>query len=79
LHDLQCPCSGEFLNNLPKTETGKVLKHELRRKYWAAPKSAVSQPRKQLRTREGHGSSRAVADALKAGFSRGGNRRRGPG
>jgi acyl-CoA synthetase (AMP-forming)/AMP-acid ligase II len=38
----KCPRSVEFLDALPKTGTGKVLKRELRQKYWAAQKSAVS-------------------------------------
>ena len=42
LSHYKCPRSVEFLESLPKTGTGKVLKRELRRKYWAAQKSAVS-------------------------------------
>lgn len=30
----KCPCSVEFLESLPRTGTGKVLKRELRKKYW---------------------------------------------
>lgn len=30
----KCPRSFEFVDNLPKTGTGKVLKKELRKKYW---------------------------------------------
>jgi acyl-CoA synthetase (AMP-forming)/AMP-acid ligase II len=30
----KCPRSVEFLESLPKTGTGKVLKRELRKKYW---------------------------------------------
>jgi len=30
----KCPKSVEFLESLPKTGTGKVLKRELRKKYW---------------------------------------------
>ncbi|MBV9146529.1 MAG: hypothetical protein JO065_11470, partial [Acidobacteria bacterium] len=30
----KCPRSVEFLSSLPKTGTGKVLKRELREKYW---------------------------------------------
>jgi fatty-acyl-CoA synthase len=30
----KCPRSVEFLESLPKTGTGKVLKRDLRRKYW---------------------------------------------
>lgn len=31
----KCPRSVEFLESLPKTGTGKILKKDLRRKYWA--------------------------------------------
>ncbi len=30
----KCPRSIEFLESLPKTGTGKILKRELRKKYW---------------------------------------------
>jgi len=30
----KCPRTVEFLENLPKTGTGKILKRELRKKYW---------------------------------------------
>jgi acyl-CoA synthetase (AMP-forming)/AMP-acid ligase II len=30
----KCPRSVEFLESLPKTGTGKVLKRDLRKKYW---------------------------------------------
>jgi len=30
----KCPHSVEFLESLPKTGTGKILKRELRKKYW---------------------------------------------
>ncbi len=30
----KCPKSIEFVSNLPKTGTGKILKRELRKKYW---------------------------------------------
>jgi fatty-acyl-CoA synthase len=30
----KCPHSVEFRDNLPKTGTGKILKRELRKKYW---------------------------------------------
>jgi fatty-acyl-CoA synthase len=42
LSHYKCPRSVEFLEALPKTGTGKVLKRELRQKYWAAQNSAVS-------------------------------------
>jgi acyl-CoA synthetase (AMP-forming)/AMP-acid ligase II len=32
----KCPRSIEFLERLPKTGTGKILKRELRKKYWQA-------------------------------------------
>jgi fatty-acyl-CoA synthase len=30
----KCPHSVEFRDNLPKTGTGKILKRDLRKKYW---------------------------------------------
>ena len=42
LSHYKCPRSVEFLQSLPKTGTGKVLKRELRQKYGAALKSSVS-------------------------------------
>jgi fatty-acyl-CoA synthase len=30
----KCPHSVEFMDNLPKTGTGKILKRDLRKKYW---------------------------------------------
>jgi len=42
LSHYKCPRSVDFLESLPKTGTGKILKRELRRRYWAAEKSAVS-------------------------------------
>jgi fatty-acyl-CoA synthase len=42
LSHYKCPRSVEFCETLPKTGTGKVLKRELREKYWSAQKSAVS-------------------------------------
>jgi fatty-acyl-CoA synthase len=38
----KCPRSVEFFESLPKTGTGKVLKRELRQKYWTAQKNTVS-------------------------------------
>ena len=38
----KCPHSAEFLDSLPRTGTGKLLKRELREKYSAAEKNAVS-------------------------------------
>jgi fatty-acyl-CoA synthase len=38
----KCPHSIDFLESLPKTGTGKLLKRELRLKYWTTQKTAVS-------------------------------------
>ena len=38
----KCPRSVEFLETFPKTGTGKILKRELKKKYWVAQQSAVS-------------------------------------
>ena len=38
----KCPRSVEFLESLPKTGTGKVLKRELRKKYW--PSQTTNRP-----------------------------------
>jgi fatty-acyl-CoA synthase len=38
----KCPRSVEFVASLPKTGTGKLMKRELRQKYWTAQKSTVS-------------------------------------
>ena len=38
----KCPHSVEFLDALPKTGTGKLLKRELRKRYGTAQKSGVS-------------------------------------
>jgi len=35
----KCPRSVEFLATLPRTGTGKVLKKELRKKYWSGTES----------------------------------------
>jgi len=37
----KCPRSIEFVESLPKSGTGKVLKRELRQKYAVAQKNAV--------------------------------------
>ncbi|MBZ5705840.1 MAG: long-chain-fatty-acid--CoA ligase [Acidobacteriia bacterium] len=42
LSHYKCPHSIEFFDSLPKTGTGKLLKRELRKKYWTAQKSSVS-------------------------------------
>ncbi len=41
LSHYKCPRSVDFLDALPKTGTGKVLKRELRQRYWGAQTSAV--------------------------------------
>jgi acyl-CoA synthetase (AMP-forming)/AMP-acid ligase II len=42
LSHFKCPRSVEFLESLPKTGTGKVLKRELQQKYGTTPKSTVA-------------------------------------
>jgi fatty-acyl-CoA synthase len=42
LSHYKCPHSVDFLQSLPKTGSGKLLKRELRQKYWSAEKSTVS-------------------------------------
>ncbi len=42
LSHYKCPRSIDFLENLPKTGSGKILKRELRAQYWTADKSAIS-------------------------------------
>ncbi len=37
----KCPRSIDFVESLPKTGTGKILKRELRKKYWATRQSSV--------------------------------------
>ena len=39
LAHFKCPRSVDFLDTLPRTGTGKVLKRELRKKYWPDPHS----------------------------------------
>jgi fatty-acyl-CoA synthase len=38
----KCPRSIEFLDSLPRTGTGKLLKKDLRKKYWTAQSSSVA-------------------------------------
>jgi fatty-acyl-CoA synthase len=50
LSHYKCPHSVEFLDALPKTGTGKILKRELRKKYWQGqstirPESVEAQPK----------------------------------
>lgn len=42
LSHYKCPRSVEFLESLPKSGSGKVLKRELRQKFGTAPKSTVA-------------------------------------
>jgi len=42
LSHYKCPRSVEFFESLPKSGSGKVLKRELRQKYWTNQKSVVS-------------------------------------
>ena len=42
LSHYKCPRSVEFVASFPKTGTGKILKRELKKKYWTSQKSAVS-------------------------------------
>jgi fatty-acyl-CoA synthase len=60
----KCPRSVEFLESLPRTGTGKVLKKDLRKKYWQG--SETIRPEFATReandtTREARGGSGAVA------------------
>jgi fatty-acyl-CoA synthase len=41
----KCPRAVEFVENLPKTGTGKVLKRDLRKKYWQTDATGASQTR----------------------------------
>jgi long-chain acyl-CoA synthetase len=36
LADYECPTSVDFVEQLPRTPTGKLRKHVLRREYWPA-------------------------------------------
>jgi fatty-acyl-CoA synthase len=40
----KCPRSVEFLDTLPRTGTGKVLKRELRKKYWQGEETILPEP-----------------------------------
>ncbi len=42
LSHFKCPQSIEFVESLPKTGTGKILKRELKQKYWIVQKDVVS-------------------------------------
>lgn len=41
----KCPRAVEFVESLPKTGTGKVLKRDLRKKYWPTDANSASQTR----------------------------------
>jgi fatty-acyl-CoA synthase len=41
----KCPRAVEFVESLPKTGTGKVLKRDLRKKYWPTDAKSASQTR----------------------------------
>jgi long-chain acyl-CoA synthetase len=41
LSAVKCPRSVDFVDLLPRTETGKVLKRELKKKYWAGRDSLI--------------------------------------
>jgi fatty-acyl-CoA synthase len=45
----KCPHSVEFLESLPKTGTGKVLKRELRKKYWQTVKPNADATRSEAK------------------------------
>ena len=38
----KCPKSVEFLTSLPRTESGKLLKRQLRAPYWAGQERAIN-------------------------------------
>jgi fatty-acyl-CoA synthase len=58
----KCPRSVDFLDQLPRTGTGKVLKRELRKKYW--------QGQDTIRPEFGEPATRSKAARTEAGFSR---------
>jgi len=63
----KCPRSVEFLERLPRTGTGKVLKRDLRKKYWQGretnrPEFAAREAKDT--TRQPHGSSGGGSGAL---------------
>ena len=65
----KCPRSVEFLERLPRTGTGKVLKRDLRKKYWQGretirPEFAAREAKDT--TRQPHGSSDGSSGALAA-------------
>ena len=45
----KCPHSVEFLESLPKTGTGKILKRELRKKYWQTMKPNADATRSEAK------------------------------
>lgn len=60
----KCPRSIEFLESLPRTGTGKVLKRELRKKYWEGRETIrpdFAERKENLGTSEGRGGSSTAA------------------
>jgi fatty-acyl-CoA synthase len=60
----KCPRSVEFLASLPRTGTGKVLKRELRKKYWEGRETIrpdFAEREGNPRTSEGRGGSSTAA------------------
>jgi len=55
----KCPRSVEFVESLPKTGTGKILKRDLRKKYWPAGEKIAEQ------SSPGDGKERAESAAQK--------------
>jgi fatty-acyl-CoA synthase len=62
----KCPRSVEFLESLPKTGTGKVLKRDLRRKYWQGRETI----RPEFGVQEQKGRTAAARDTSDARASR---------
>ncbi len=50
LSNLKCPRSVDFVDTLPRTETGKLLKREVKRAYWPPGGSSLAEPQKTLST-----------------------------
>jgi long-chain acyl-CoA synthetase len=46
LSTLKCPRSIDFVDKLPRTETGKLLKREVKRAYWPQDGQSSSEPSK---------------------------------
>jgi acyl-CoA synthetase (AMP-forming)/AMP-acid ligase II len=41
LSAIKCPRSVDFVESLPRTEAGKLLKRELKKKYWEGRDSLI--------------------------------------